>query len=145
MEQNAYMNQFFRSLSSDLNIIGKMPEDDTKILIRVLSETLDSARCKWAVIQSNIKNKKIAQVVPELLKLNDIVNTGIDAGYSVLIKEQHEDLLDYYEDEIFLTYTFFIDALHDMEIYYTISINFPYHNLIDFAKRKQSINSKLKH
>ncbi len=141
MVQNIYMNQFFKSIGSDLNMLDKMT--DTKCISKVLVETLDSSKCKWAVIQSLIKNKhEISEITFELLHLNDIVNVGIDAGYLLVTRDKNADMIEFYDNEIFLSYTFFIDALHSLGIYYGLSRNFPYHNLVRFMNIKQNLKLK---
>ncbi len=142
MSQNLYMQQFFKSFTQDISILEKHPKSQN--LCKILSETLDNARCLWVQIYSKIKNQQPDKnLIFDLIRLNDIVNTGIDAAFEYRINEGEDEVLDsYLDEEIFLTYTFMLDALHDMEIYYTISKNFPNHNLIEFSKRKSKLKSK---
>jgi len=141
MDPNYKMHQFFKSITGDLYLLDKM--DKSKNICKLLSETIDEYRCSWANIQSTLRLTSVEKLRPSLLKLNDLVNTGMDAGYTLLIREQNDHLLDFYEDEVYLSYTFFLDALHAMDVYYTISINFPYQNLTVFSKRKQAIYKAL--
>jgi hypothetical protein len=102
----------------------------------------DNVRSEFAKIYSDDKRDK-----PVSLKSCAELNIIVNEVYNAIVAERSNYLLDnnveetepiddYILNELFLSYTIFLDAFTEMGLYYVMCGNFPFHNMNYFSQQK---------
>jgi hypothetical protein len=102
----------------------------------------EAVRDQWALIYSNekrdVKNDKDAYFNLNIT-VNDAFNAIVCERSNFLIDneiEEAEEIDHYILNELFLSYTIFLDAYSELNYYYVICGNFPFHNMVYFSQQK---------
>jgi len=128
---------FLHSVDRDIEYLEGIGA--SKIILKLLSEMQDTVRSSWALMISNDKNQ-IGNPLHDYLELNVLVNRV----YNAIVQSHNDDIGDsgaddvteYIINELFLSYTIFLDAYSELGFYYVICEEYPFHNAIFFAQQK---------
>jgi hypothetical protein len=131
---------FLHSVDRDIETLEAMKAPGT--ILAKLRGMQDAVRSKWATIYSNDK-KELGNAVEDYMDLNidvnEVYNSIVNERCDYLNDnkmEEVEDIDEYILNELFLSYTIFLDFYHFCGFYYVICGNFPFHNSIFFAEQK---------
>lgn len=134
------MRLFFHSIDRDIESLEQLKASAS--ILDKLRSMQDSVRSQWAKIYSNDKHE-VANSISAYFDLNIEVNEV----YNKIVTERSDYLLDnniddlepvdeYILEELFLSYTIFLDAYSECNFYYVICGNFPFHSMGFFANQK---------
>lgn len=109
----------------------------------------DTVRSNWAAIYSNDK-KEVLNTINAYLDLNVEVNEA----YNYIVNERSNYLMDnkleegqpidhFILDELFLSYTIFLDSYSQLGFYYVLCSCFPVHQMAYFVQNRQMREASL--
>lgn len=131
---------FLHSVDRDIEYLEGLKAPGT--VLNKLRGMQDAVRSRWAIIYSNDK-KELGNTVEDYMTLNievnEVYNSIVEERVDYLEEndmEEVEDIDEYILNELFLSYTIFLDFYHEQGFYYVICGNFPIHNSIFFAEQK---------
>lgn len=134
------MRLFFHSIDRDIEMMDGLEASPT--ILNLLTTMQETVRSQWALIYSNEK-RDVKNDKDDYFNLNITVNDAFNAivceRSNYLIDndmEEAEPIDEYILNELFLSYTIFLDAYSELGFYYVICGNFPFHNMVYFSQQK---------
>ena len=133
---------FLNAVDRDIEMLEAMPGSNT--ITDKLRQMQDNIRSNWARIYSNEKRDKpnsIESFFDLNIEVNGVFNSVVaDRANYILDNEIDDDtpdpITEYILNELFISYTIFLDAYTEMGLYYVICGNFPFHNMNFFSQQK---------
>ncbi len=135
------MRLFFHSVDRDIEVLEGISASDS--ILDKLRSMQDNVRSQWATIYSNTKRDVINTVESYLelnISVNDVYNSIVAERSNYLLDndiEETEPIDEYILNELFLSYTIFLDAYSELGFYYVLCGNFPVHLMAYFVQQRQ--------
>lgn len=139
------MRLFLHSIDRDIETLEALKASDS--ILGKLRGMQDNVRSKWATIYSNDKKdivNNISDYFDMNIEVNDVYNSIVTERSNYLLDNNLEDIEpvdEYILNELFLSYTMFLDAYSELGFYYVICGNFPFHSMGFFANQKMMRNA----
>jgi hypothetical protein len=141
------MIMYMTAIDKDIKIL--QDNKGTKPIVKQLIKLQEFTRDAWAKIHTIIKTmdklppeeqqEKSQDVVIMCMDMNVTINSFYDKIIKICIEKQKKgdsQFLNYVIEEVFYSYSIFLDALHYMGIYYVAAESFPFILANLYAKRK---------
>jgi len=134
------MRLFFHSVDRDIEYLEDIGASST--ILALLRGMQDVVRSKWAIIYSNEKRDKgnsIESYFDLNVEVNEVYNKIVTERSNYVLDNELEEIEpvdEYIIDELFLSYTIFLDAYTECGLFYVICGNFPFHNMLFFSQQK---------
>lgn len=154
MANYALMIRYINSVDKDIKILEGHP--GSKLIVKKFLKMQEYSRNQWAKVHSIVKSmndetpetafKKSQEIIELCGRMNMEINKVYDSVVDMCIKKKEkgdEFFLNYVLEEMFYSYSIFLDALHFMGLYYIPSYQFPFLLSDVFANRKMAEMNEL--
>ena len=143
------MIYYFSTVDKDIQILEKHP--GSKPIVKQLIQLQEYTRAEWAKIHSIVKSLQDATPEQSFDKGQKVVNLCFDMNLrinkfydkivdiSLAKKKKSKDnafFLNYALEELYYSYSIYLDALHFMGMYYVPAASFPFMLSDMFSARK---------
>ena len=141
------MISYMSAIDKDIKILQDVK--GTKTIVKQLIKLQEFTRDVWAQIHSIVKSldklphdeqqEKSQDIVIMCMDMNETINNFYNKIVDICIQKQKKgdsQYLNYVIEEVFYSYSIFLDALHYMGIYYVAADSFPFILADLYARRK---------